>query len=89
MFEWNETKRTQNQTKHGVDFLDAALIFENPVLVKEAPRKDYGEQRWIALGQSDGNVYVVTYTMRGDTTRIISAWQGGRKEYEQYKKGVP
>lgn len=89
MFEWNEAKRAQNRDKHGVDFLDAALIFEGPTLVREDDRKDYGETRWIALGMVENTVYVVTYTMRGEVTRIISAWQGGRKEYEQYKKSVP
>lgn len=27
-FEWNEDKRNQNYDKHGVDLLEAALIFE-------------------------------------------------------------
>ena len=89
MFEWNEIKRAQNREKNGVDFLEAALIFEGPTLVREDDRKDYGETRYIALGIVDGAAFVVTYTMRGETTRIISAWQGGRKEYEQYKKSVP
>lgn len=89
MFEWNEAKRAQNLAKHGVDFLDAALIFEGPILKVQDTRKDYGEERWNALGMVDGNVYFVTYTMRGDTTRIISAWLGGHKEYEQYKTRIP
>mgnify|MGYP000628029257 CR=1 FL=1 len=89
MFEYDDGKRVQNLTKHGVDFLDAALIFEGLTLVREDTRKDYGETRLIALGMVDETVYVVTYTMRGETTRIISAWQGGRKEYENYKNRIP
>jgi len=30
--EWSESKRFANINKHGVDFIDAALIFENPVI---------------------------------------------------------
>jgi uncharacterized DUF497 family protein len=89
MFEYDETKRQQNRDKHGVDFLDAALIFEGPVLTREDTRQDYGEVRLISLGMVDGHVYVVTYTVRGDAKRIISAWQGGRKEHEQYQKNIP
>ncbi len=89
MFEWNEKKREQNRAKHGVDFLDAALIFEGPILAREDTRQDYGETRLIALGMVDGVVYVLTYTMRGEVTRIISAWQGGRKEHERYKESFP
>ena len=32
-FEWDEAKRVSNYQKHGVDFLEAALIFEGDVLV--------------------------------------------------------
>ncbi|MDF1727830.1 MAG: hypothetical protein P1U53_08775 [Sulfitobacter sp.] len=45
MFEWDEAKRRLNRLKHSVDFLDAALIFAGPVLIKEDRRIDYGEQR--------------------------------------------
>ncbi|WP_394197237.1 BrnT family toxin [Litoreibacter albidus] len=89
MFEWDENKRKHNHAKHGVDFLDAALIFENPILIRKDTRQDYGETRLISLGMVGETVYAVTYTMRGETIRIISAWQGGRKEYEQYKNRIP
>ncbi len=53
-FEWDETKRAETYRKHGVDLLEAALIFENGVLEKEDTRRDYGEKRMIALGMADG-----------------------------------
>lgn len=31
-FEWNEDKRREIYQQRGLDILDAALIFENPVL---------------------------------------------------------
>jgi len=33
-FEWDEAKRSEIYQKHGVDLLEAALIFENNVLEK-------------------------------------------------------
>ncbi|MCV6593029.1 MAG: BrnT family toxin [Silicimonas sp.] len=88
-FEWDEKKRVSNMVKHGVDFLMAALIFEGRVLTRRDERKDYGEDRFVSLGMVDGAVYSVTHTKRGDKIRIISAWQGGRKEYEHYQNSNP
>ena len=84
--EWNEEKRLSNIEERGVDFRDAALIFEGPVIAKEDTREDYGEQRFRALGKVDNEYYVVAYTWRGSSCRIISAWrvdEEGKKRYEE------
>jgi uncharacterized DUF497 family protein len=84
-FEWDEEKRTSNIEERGVDFRDAALIFEGPVIMKEDTRESYGERRFRALGKVDDDYYVVAYTWRGSTCRIISAWrvdEEGKKRYE-------
>jgi uncharacterized DUF497 family protein len=36
-FEWDEQKRLENLEEHKVDFADAALIFENPVIEGGSP----------------------------------------------------
>jgi uncharacterized DUF497 family protein len=51
--DWDEPKRLSNIKERGVDFRDAALIFEGPVLCKEDTREDYGEQRFRALRRVD------------------------------------
>jgi uncharacterized DUF497 family protein len=84
--EWDEEKRVSTIEERGVDFRDAALIFEGAIITKEDERENYGEQRFIALGQVDNEYYVVAYTWRGSTCRIISAWRvddDGRKRYEE------
>ncbi len=88
-FEWNEEKRQQNLDKHGVDFLDAALIFEGPTLMRQDDRADYGEVRFASLGLVEGVPYIVIHTERGENIRLISAWKGGRKDYEKYKNSFP
>ena len=83
-FEWDERKRQDNIRKHGIDFVDAALIFEGPILESTDTRRAYGETRWRALGRSGRMVLMVIYTRRGDATRIISAWKvddDGAKRY--------
>jgi uncharacterized DUF497 family protein len=84
-FEWSEEKRLANLAKHGVDFELAALIFAGMVLVAEDVRQDYGERRFRALGEVDGDVYIVVFTRRGDRTRPISAWKAGRRDRERYQ----
>ena len=85
-FDWDETKRLSNLEERGVDFKDAALIFEGPVIAKEDTRKDYGEQRFRALGKVDDECYIVAYTLRGSICWIISAWkvgENGKRRYEE------
>ena len=83
-FEWDERKRKINIRDHGVDFLYAALIFDQKHFTSIDDREDYGEERLISLGIVDGNVYVVVHTERDGATRLISAWKGGMNERERY-----
>ena len=89
IFEWDEKKRQENIESRGVDLLFAALIFEGRVLTKEDTREDYGETRLISLGLIDDVPYVVVHTERGEKTRLITAWKGGRSDYEKYKNRIP
>ena len=88
-FEWDDEKRLQNTSKHGVDLICAALIFEGPTLTKIDDRLDYGEERFTSLGLVDGTAFAVVHTQRGENIRLISAWKGGRKDYEKYQKSLP
>jgi uncharacterized protein len=87
-FEWDDEKYRQNLHKHGVDFVEAMLIFENDVLSFEDKRQNYGEQRFRSIGMVGGNCFVVVHTQRGDTTRLISAWKGGSDERDDYRSHV-
>jgi uncharacterized DUF497 family protein len=72
-FQWDDEKSAANEAKHGVSFLQAAQIFRNRTLTRPDDRKDYGEQRFIALGTYDGEVLRVVFTERDDDIRLISA----------------
>lgn len=87
--EYDEEKRQETLQTRGIDLLYAALIFEGPTLTKIDDRKDYGEVRRISLGLIDDTPYIVIHTQRGENTRLISAWKGGRRDYETYKNSFP
>lgn len=72
MFTWDEAKRRANLAKHGVDFRDAARIFDGPLVAVEDTREGYGERRYVALGLLETVVVSVVYTERRDSVRIIS-----------------
>jgi len=88
-FEWDEEKNAANIKNHGIDFLDAALIFESPTLEAIDDRADYGEVRYIAFGLSGETVLQVVYTWRGkNIIRIISARKANRDGTEKYYREI-
>ncbi len=88
-FEWDEEKNAANIKNHGIDFLDAALIFEHPTLEAIDERADYGELRYIAFGVSGETVLQVVYTWRGENIiRMISAWKANQHDTEKYYRQI-
>lgn len=88
-FEWDADKNALNIRKHGFDFADARQCFDGPLLVREDRRRDYGETRWVALGQIQQVVVNVVFTMRGSRTRIISLRGANRLERQVYSRCLP
>jgi uncharacterized protein len=85
-FEWDDEKRHANLAKHRVDFSAATLIFQNECVTKTDSRRDYGETRKIALGQSGELVLAVVYVERRETIRIISARKASRDERRYFSE---
>jgi uncharacterized DUF497 family protein len=61
-FEWDEAKRLANILKHGIDFVAASKIFDGWFIETEDRRRDYGEQRYRAIGQMEGAIIQIVYT---------------------------
>ena len=86
-FEWDENKNELNIEKHGLDFWDAAEVFDSPLLTALDTRQDYGEDRWIGFGLIEYRAVVVIYTYRdADTVRIISMRKALQHEKYQYEE---
>ncbi len=87
-FEWDDEKGQSNLQKHGVDFIRACQIFEGETVEFEDSRYNYGEERFIAIGQAKGQILTVVYTLRGEVIRLISARKATLDErkiyYENY-----
>ena len=84
-FEWDPDKARANLRKHGVDFADAATIFDDPLAVTIS---DEGaeESRFVTIGSdAEARVLVVVYVWRGVRIRIISARRATRRERRRYE----
>jgi uncharacterized DUF497 family protein len=82
-FEWDSAKEQVNRKKHGVDFRTAAKVFLDPHVIEFDDLGATGELRFSAIGLVDDRMLFVTYTMRGDVVRIISA--RGAEPHEKRK----
>lgn len=88
-YEWDETKRLSNLTKHDLDFKDVSEAFKGPMLAKVDFRKDYGEPRWIGFGFIRKRLVAVVYTTRGpEMIRIISLRKASKHEQKQFKSAI-
>lgn len=84
-FEWDDDKAATNWHDHGVAFHEAIKAFRDPSAVERIDdRADYGEERINLIGMCDGVIIHVTYTERGERTRIISARRAERHEQDDY-----
>ncbi|MFP6729830.1 MAG: BrnT family toxin [Alphaproteobacteria bacterium] len=51
-------------------------------------REDYGEDRYVTLGEVEGRCLFLVHTARGGKTRIISARKASNDEQTRYYKEV-
>ncbi|MCP4667219.1 MAG: BrnT family toxin [Deltaproteobacteria bacterium] len=86
-FEWDPDKEQANVSRHGVDFVEAATVFGDPLeLTTSDPDHSAGEFRFLSIANSLFNrILVVSYTERKDLIRIISARIASPKERRQYE----
>jgi uncharacterized DUF497 family protein len=87
-FTWDPAKAAENLRKHGVNFREAATVFDDP-LSTTFPDADHssGEQRFLIIGLSAfQRILVVSHTDTGDTIRIISARAATRRERKFYEE---
>jgi uncharacterized protein len=87
-FAWDPNKAAKNLKKHGVDFREAATVFDD-TLSTTFPDPDHsvGEARFLTIGMSKLlRILVVAHTEVGDTMRIISARPATQRERRFYEE---
>jgi uncharacterized DUF497 family protein len=77
---FDSVKRDRTLTERGLDFADAALVFEGVTIEVEDTRKDYGEVRIICYGVLVGRMVVIGYTPRGAERHVFSMRKANERE---------
>ena len=88
-FEWDEGKAKSNLIKHGVSFDEAKIVFNDSLYVDfYDPDHSEDEDRYLIIGESNrGRLLIVSYTERGNATRLISARETTTTERKMYEEG--
>ena len=77
---FDSKKRDRTLKDRGLDFEDAALVFEGATVEIEDLRKKYGEPRVICYGLLFGRLVVIGYTIRGATRHVFSMRKANDRE---------
>jgi uncharacterized DUF497 family protein len=83
-FEWDPEKNRENRRKHGFSLPDGKAVFQDANYLDERDDRDYGEERWVAIGWVGPVIAYVVYTDRGDVRRLISVRKATIDEQARY-----
>ena len=83
-FEYDDDKSQANLEKHGIDFLDAQVLWEDPDLLEIRARSD-DEPRFLVIGRIGSKHWSAVVTYRNGTIRLISVRRSRTREVELYE----
>ncbi len=83
-FEFNPDKSGGNKKKHGIDFVEAQALWDDPDLI-EIPAKTSDEPRFVVIGKISGKYWSAVITYRGEKIRIISVRRSRKEEIDIYE----
>ena len=84
VFEFDEAKSQSNLLKHGIDFVDAQLLWIDPRLL-EVPARTEEEPRFLMIGLINEKHWSAVITYRGTNIRLISVRQSRNEEVALYE----
>jgi uncharacterized DUF497 family protein len=84
VFEYDEAKSLANLHKHGIDFVSAQALWDDPGLL-QIPAKTTDEPRFLVIGRLNGKVWSAVTTPRGMTIRLISVRRARAEEVDLYE----
>lgn len=83
-FEYDDAKSQANLEKHGIDFLDAQALWNDPDLL-EIRAKSQDEPRFLVVGLIGQKHWSAVVTYRNGTIRLISVRRSRKREVELYE----
>ena len=83
-FEYDERKSQHNLIKHGIDFVEAQTLWNDPYLV-EIPARTTDEERFLVVGKIQEKHWSAVITPRDRNIRIISVRRSRLEEVAIYE----
>lgn len=89
-FEWDKGNIDKSYEKRGITPNEAEEVFlDQDILILEDIKHSKEEERFMALGKIFlGNILFLSYTIRKDKIRIISARFANKKERRLYEQNI-
>ena len=87
-FEFDPEKSAGNLAKHGIDFVAAQALWEDPERL-EVPARVTDEPRWLLIGKIGAKHWSAVITRRSECIRLISVCRSRNEEVALYEsKGL-
>ena len=83
-FEFDPAKSDNNKKKHGMDFVDAQALWNDPDVI-EIPVRTIDEPRFLVIGRISEKHWSAIITYRSERIRIISVRRSRKEEVEIYE----
>ena len=83
-FEFDEAKSQANLSKHGINFIDAQMLWHDSMLL-EIQAKTADEPRYLVIGLIEGKHWSAVITYRSTAIRIISVRRSRTEEVTFYE----
>ena len=83
-FEYDERKSMVNLAKHGIDFVEAQALWNDPYLL-EIPARTTDEERFLVIGKIREKHWSAVVTPRDGNIRIISVRRSRTEEVVIYE----
>jgi len=83
-FDFDPKKSASNKTKHGIDFIEAQALWDDPNLL-EIPARVTDEPRFLVVGKIAEKHWSGIITYREDVVRIISVRRARTEEIDLYE----
>jgi uncharacterized protein len=84
-FEFDPAKSAANKAKHGIDFDEAKVIWDDPLGFR-LPAASLLEVRERLIGLAQGKLWAACFTLRGRSARIISVRRARDNERTTYEE---
>jgi uncharacterized protein len=83
---FDPAKRASTLQARGIDFAEAADVFEGDTFDFPDERFEYGETRIITIGHLRARMMILVWTQRGDARHVISMRKANEREQAHFGK---